>query len=354
MRLDNNQQAFFALMRAGLWEQSVRLCNYGVLDFYDIYQIAERHGAVGLVAAGLERVNDIRIPQNVALTFAGSVLQLEQRNRAMNLFVAKTVEDMRRNSIYTILVKGQGLAQCYERPLWRPSGDVDLFFPKSEFIKAIEYFKSLNVEIFQDAHYTKSFGIKKDSWIVELHGTLRSGLSTRLDKEIDTVQRDIFYGGNVRSFILEDTCIFMPSIDNDLFLLFTHFIRHFYQNEFVLRQTCDWCRFLYKYISEVDFALLEERLRNTFLLSDWKAFAAFAVDYLGMPVEFMPLYEDTNKWRKKADKIAYYAIVNKRPSKLRDVWAVSNIFPLNTLRFLPSLLFNVNCLKIRERLLKNN
>lgn len=36
--------------------------------------------------------------------------------------------------------------------------------------------------------------------------------------------------------------------------------------------------------------LLEARLNEMGLVSVWKAFGAFAVEYLGMPGEAMPLY----------------------------------------------------------------
>ena len=39
------------------------------------------------------------------------------------------------------------------------------------------------------------------------------------------------------------------------------------------------------------------------LTEEWKAFAAFAVEYLGMPVEAMSLYEKSEKYRLKARKI---------------------------------------------------
>ena len=32
------------------------------------------------------------------------------------------------------------------------------------------------------------------------------------------------------------------------------------------------------------------------LMSEWKAFAAVAVDWLGMPVEAIPLYSSNRKW----------------------------------------------------------
>jgi hypothetical protein len=39
------------------------------------------------------------------------------------------------------------------------------------------------------------------------------------------------------------------------------------------------------------------------LMPEWKGFAALAVGYLGMPADTMPLYSDTPKYRRKADRI---------------------------------------------------
>ena len=130
MQSNNNQEAFFALLRAGLWEQEVRLENLGPIDFGEVYRLAEQQSVVGIVAAGLEHDIDTRIPKEDALTFAGAAVQLEQRNVAMNSFVADLIQKLRSNGVYTLLVKGQGLAQCYERPLWRTCGAVDLFLSK--------------------------------------------------------------------------------------------------------------------------------------------------------------------------------------------------------------------------------
>lgn len=71
-------------------------------------------------------MQDVKVPKEILLQFIGQSLQLEQRNQAMNIFIAEIVDKMRIEGIYTLLVKGQGIAQCYERPLWRASGDVDL------------------------------------------------------------------------------------------------------------------------------------------------------------------------------------------------------------------------------------
>ncbi len=83
---NNNQQAFFALVRAGLWEKEVRLLPYGEVDYAEVMRLAQEQAVVGLVAAGLEHVTDVKVPQVWALQFAGQTIQLEQRNKAMYVF----------------------------------------------------------------------------------------------------------------------------------------------------------------------------------------------------------------------------------------------------------------------------
>ena len=137
--MNDSISAFFELVRAGLWEEEVRLEQYGrSLDYNEILRLSEEQSVVGLVAAGIEHVFDVKIPQKVVLQFVGQTLQLEQRNSAMNTFIGDLVEKMREKGIYVLLVKGQGIAQCYERPLWRASGDIDFLLSEVNYTNAKE------------------------------------------------------------------------------------------------------------------------------------------------------------------------------------------------------------------------
>ena len=350
---NNNQQAFFALVRAGLWEKEVRLLPFGEVDYAEVMRLAQEQAVVGLVAAGLEHVTDVKVPQVWALQFAGRTIQLEQRNKAMNQFIADLVAKMREADIYTLLVKGQGIAQCYEKPLWRSSGDVDLLLSVENFEKAKSLLLPLSSGNKPECNYSKELGYYIDSWSVELHGTQRTGLSSRVDTGIDAVQRDLFYGGKVRSWNNGGTTVFLPAADEDVFIIFTHFIKHFYKEGGVtVRQLCDWCRLLWTYKDSIDSKLLERRIKRAGLKSEWKAFATFAVDYLGIPVEAIPLYSKAEKWSRKAEKIVDFILKGGEWRKVHDTITVGKIFPMSTLRFLPGIILNVNWLKIKERLFK--
>lgn len=353
VRKEKTVKAFFALVRGGLWEQDVQIQPYGEIDFNEILRLAEEQAVVGLVTAGLEHVSDIKVPKEVLLQFIGQTIQLEQRNTSMNGFIEETIEKLRKADIYTLLVKGQGIAQCYERPHWRASGDIDLFLSRDNYDKAKAYFLSHTDGCKPERQYSKELGLSIDSWFVELHGTQRTGLSTRIDTVVDEVQRDVFYNGNVRSWQNGKTQVFLPSADNDVILVFTHLIKHFYKGEGVsLRQICDWIRLLWTYRDSINVRLLESRIKEAGLKSEWKAFSYLATNDLGMPVNAIPFYDQSKKWARESNKILEFIISSKNSGRFKSALGVFNIFPINAFLLLPGILFDVTWLKVKEKLLK--
>lgn len=320
----NSIIAFWALVKAGLWEEKIQFSSFESFDFSEIYRLAEEQTVVGLVTAGFEHVQDAKVPQQVVLTFVGNALQIEQRNLAMNVFVAKLISQLRNEDIYTLLVKGQGIAQCYERPLWRVAGDVDLFLSEENYQKAKIFLKQLASSSDNEDSYYQHISMIIDSWEVELHGSLRSGLWKKLDKGIDDTQKTVFYEGQVRSWMCGETQVFLPRADEDVIFVFSHILQHFFREGVGLRQVCDWCRLLWRYKETINKSLLEGRLKELQIFSEWRAFASLAVNKLGMPKDAMPFYSDAEKWQDKADRILSLIIENGSFGHNRDKSYYSN------------------------------
>lgn len=363
MCIDNNVQAFLALTRAGLWEKDIRLSAYEPFDLMAVQKLAKEQSVAGLVAAGLEHVLDFKLPKDDALHLVGQALLIEQQNRAMNEFIGIIEEKMLKAGINALLVKGQGIAQCYENPLWRACGDVDFLLSNDDYEKAKKILQPLAKSVETERSYRMHFSMAIDSWVVELHGTLRTGLSSKIDRVMDETQRDVLFGGNVRTWMNGGLQVFLPGVDSDVLFVFTHFLKHFYKGGIGLRQICDLCRLLWTYKGLLNHGLLESRIRKMGQVSEWKAFGAFVVDYLGMPSEAMPLYSSDMKWSRKADKIcafimdvgnfghnrdnSYYA---KYPFLIRKIYSFgrrcgdlvhhARIFPMDSLRFFPYMMYN--------------
>lgn len=289
-KLTNNQYAFLELLRAGLWEKEAWLLPFKALNYETIIQLAEEQSVVGLVTAGLEQVNDVKVPQEVLLQIIGCTLQIEQQNQAMDDFLVKLIKKLDKEGVHTLLIKGQGVAQCYEKPLWRASGDIDLLLDGENYEKAKEVLIPIAEHVDVEEVFAKHQAINLNGFEVELHGRMPFYLSRKVDEVIDAVLNESLKENGSRIWKLEESDVYLPKTENDIVIVYTHLLFHFFVEGVGLRQICDWCRLLWSYRTELDLQLLESRIRKMGLVTEWRAFAALAVDYLGMPAESMPLY----------------------------------------------------------------
>ena len=162
-------------------------------------------------------------------------------------------------------------------------------------------------------------GMTIDGWVVELHGTMHTKLSGRMNRVADEVHRDIFFNGNVRSWNDNGVQVFLPSANNDLIIVFNHIINHFFLEGVGLRQICDWCRLLWVYRLEIDVALLEKRLKKMGLITEWKAFYNLANRYLGMPDIGDGLMACDSRFDRRADRIMELVLESGNFGHNRDV-----------------------------------
>lgn len=353
---DHNIQAFFALLQAGLWgggNPDMRID--GTTDWEEVYRLATEQSVLGLILAGLEH-SDVKPPQMLLLQWIGEVQIIEQRNKEMNGFITELIEKLRMDAIYALLVKGQGVAQCYEKPLWRCSGDVDLLLSNDNYLKAKSALIPVASEVANEDVMTKHQALVINGFDVELHGKMPFTLSMRVEAGIDEVLDDLFCRGNVKSWDCNGTQVFLPSPDNDVILIFTHFLHHFFIEGVGLRQICDWCRLLYTYKDSLNYELLESRIHNMGLMTEWKAFYNMASRYLGMLDLGSDLTIHDSRFDKKADRlmklvlesgnfghnkdlsyrVKYKGITYKIVSLLRrfcDFFVFTTIFPIDAPRF---------------------
>ena len=366
----NSQKAIFELVKAGLWAdvKSTDLRNHGfaeTVDWDEVYRLAEEQSVQGLVLAGIERLKNAKLyldlDQELLLQWIGEVQILEQQNRAMNRFINGMVDELNKKSIDAVLIKGQGVAQCYERPLWRSPGDVDLLLNEDYYEKGKKYLARFSETEPKEYSFNKEFITTVNGWPLELHGALRYGLSAALNRGVDDIQRHICDNHHVRYWDNDGKKIPLPEENDDVLVIFTHYIKHFYKGGLGIRQICDWCRLLWTYKETIDAVLLEKRLRSMGLITEWRAFAAYAVGFLDMPIEAMPLYDDSSKWRHKAEKIQdfivksgnlghnedrsyftkYPFLVRKTISMFKRICVMFRhfgIFPMSTIKYLPHIL----------------
>lgn len=304
-----NKEAFLASVRAGLWEECVSVSGERLaVSGTDVLRMAEEQSVVGLVAAGVEKFTVYGLPFTEKLKLLGKCQLIERQNEAMNRFVAELVSKMKSEGIKVVLVKGQGVAQCYERPQWRSAGDIDLLLDNENYNKAKAFLSPFSEKSVVEDVGKKHLSAQIKGFTIELHGRMPFALSRRADRVVDEVVADTLLKVNderlaVRVWKNGDTEVYLPNADNDVILVFTHFLHHFFIEGVGLKQMCDWCRLLWKFRDELDKELLGKRLREMGLMSEWKVIASLAVNRLGMPQEAMPFFDESSSCRRKANRV---------------------------------------------------
>ena len=347
----DKEKLFFALLGAGLWGQRVRLLSDSNLDFPSLYQMAEEQSVIGLITSGLELVSEKKFPVKEIRSFIQAVIVEESRNKRMNLFIAGLFDRLTENGITPVLVKGQGISQCYLNPLWRSSGDIDILVSEKDYKISSSFLSKLNSRYAEAYKNHRAYRI--DGWDVELHGSLHAGLSNRMNRVLDSIQEEMFKNNSFRQWDNGSTIVLLPAPNEDVVFVFSHILQHFYKGGVGLRQICDWCRLLFCYQEEIDRNLIERRLCEMRILLEWKVFGCLAVRFLGFPREAFPLYEDVSSadtdrvlsfilakgnFGNKINK--YYfsekSIFQRKTAtffrQFKDYVTIFNVFPKNTLR----------------------
>lgn len=361
--MNSSQVLFFELLRAGLWEKDCNLSSYEEEALKEVHRIASEQSVVGLVAAGLEHMIGHKASRTSLLPFMAGVLQLEKKNAAMNSFIADIYSKMSKEGIQAIVLKGQGVAQYYERPLWRACGDVDFFLDDQDYQKARLFLQSCSSSSGTEVEYRKHQEMTIDGWVVELHGNLRGGFSTRVDKVLDKMQEKTFRIKLGRFWNNGEVSVPLLGLEDDVFYVFTHILQHFYKGGIGLRQVCDLCRMLWRSSNTLNVKELENLIKASGLTTEWVTFGSVAVDYLGMPSSSYPLYSQKKRWKRKARRVLGFIMMSgnfghnrdfdyygKYPYLIRkvismgrrigDIIAHARIFPLDSLRFMPRIIYN--------------
>lgn len=323
--MNNNQQAFFALVRAGLFPVHgerfmVNDSFFRNVDWEKVYQLAQEQSLQGLVLRGIEELRakdlELRVPQSLLLQWIGEVQIIEQQNKALNAFINSFTKKFEKEDVRGLLVKGQGVAQCYEKPFWRVSGDVDLILDEENYQRGKLVLSKMASLEHEENLFDKHYSAEVDGFCVELHGTMRGMLTKKADDFMDALQVDLFKNNRFREWNNDGTVVKLPCPDDDVLFVFTHILKHFFNYGIGLRQVCDWCRLVYTYQDSLNYGLLESRLCKMGLMTEWKVFGVLAVEYLGMPIEAMPFLKfrdrlkdkEYRKYKRKADRVLAFIL----------------------------------------------
>jgi hypothetical protein len=295
---------FFALLRSGLWNEVPERASFAVgTDWEALYRLAFEQTVVPLVTDGINRLPGEFLPAEPERLdpFLGDLMMTAQRNRLLDGFIPGLFSALQ--GIPVVLIKGQALAQDYPDPERRQPGDIDLLLLPSSYEAAKDVLLPKATKVLEEEREIWHQGMRFRSIEVEVHGSIGTLMSRKLDRKLAALLEQQFDGRPFPQVTVGGVGIPVPDADFNAVYVFVHFLHHYWSGGVGLRQFVDWMTFVSVHKRDIHPVILEKRLADLGLLRIWKVFTGFAQEYLGCPAEKLPLAaepdagKDARIWR---------------------------------------------------------
>ena len=125
--MKNIRNKFFQLLRLAIGTSS-EIPDVKSEEWVAIYEMAKKQSLLGIAFDGIEKMgNAVRMDSDLLMTWIGRCKQIERRNLQLNEAVVKVSEYFKKNGFEACILKGQGNALMYPKPLHRTPGDIDIW-----------------------------------------------------------------------------------------------------------------------------------------------------------------------------------------------------------------------------------
>ncbi|MBR5100861.1 MAG: nucleotidyltransferase family protein [Bacteroidales bacterium] len=258
---------FFALLRAGLWEQDLRLHSaLAAEDWQVILQTARQQAVLGLVYRGIAHLPEDQMPPaDVRLRLLAEIDRIERRGRRMEEAQQELLRRFRDAGLHPLVQKGSEAGKYYPQPLLRECGDIDLYFAGKEFDQA---------------------------------KALPPGVRTAPDGAGVFTFRDVTVELHSRYFDLhlpDAKLPEVPSVFAELLLLSAHILKHAIGAGVGCKQLCDMAVALDRTDGQYDKELLEKYLKAAGLLCWHRVLCSLLVSDFGLdPARCLPDFKPCN------------------------------------------------------------
>ncbi|MBP5257716.1 MAG: nucleotidyltransferase family protein [Prevotella sp.] len=270
------------------------------VEWNAIIQSARRQSVSALVGQPLRDVIDMQ-PERpdseaMAIECTTDIMSVVQNNNHLNKVLAEVTEVLRNGDLNPILLKGQGVARYYPRPLLRSAGDIDYYIGTENIDHAVDLLSSHfpNLEFKHlDEPDSKHVNTEIDDVEIELHRLCvnkEKDWQPKLKNTIEWSERQM-REAEERSFTVNNILITVPTPMFDVVFILYHTLHHFLFGGVGLRQVCDWMMCMRHEHDNIDETLLISTLERLDLMRVWHVFAAMAVDWLGLKREECLLYD---------------------------------------------------------------
>ena len=288
MELNVTYQSFLTLLRAGLWNREPESDCFPLSPevWQRVYKLACKQTVEGIVYDGILRLPEHYFPpKQLLLNWVVRVYSIEERNKQVNEIACDKYDFFKMHHMQAFLMKGQGVAICYENPLHRMCGDIDLSFQdKKDFNRACRLVKENKIVIAKQAGFSacytwKGVFIELHQFFLDISNPFLSHYLHRLQQQEN--DNSIFFEMNGRQVLLPSPVLTHLSVN-------THILRHLLSFGISIRQLCDSARVYCMYHNSIDRQSLKEIYSKLHIYRWIQLLNSILVKYLGMPEEYLP------------------------------------------------------------------
>lgn len=257
---------FFAVLRAGLWEQDLRLdAAPGADGWQEVLQTARDQAVLGLVYRGMAHLPAEQLPPApLRMRLLSDVDRIARRVQALGAVERDLLERLRAAGLHPTVQKGSEAGKYYAHPELRESGDIDLCFPAGELLLARETVTAAGA----------------------------ASVHAASDGSVVCRYRDVTVELHPRYFDLhvgEDRLPEVPSVVAELVMLSAHILKHAIGEGVGCKQLCDMARALDGAEGRYDKAALRAALRRCGLLRWHRLLCSLLVTDLSLdPARCLP------------------------------------------------------------------
>lgn len=280
--------AFFSLLRSGLWNISVDKRYFPLSDSHwlEIFQIARKQTVEAIVYDGIMNLPIELFPKKELIyKWTVAIDVIERQNLLMNQRLSELVSFFSEKGLKPSLLKGQSVAQCYDNPNHRVCGDIDLYFQdKRDYKAANSLISEKRISIhktpgFSTEYRWKEIQVEHHRKLLDIHNPLAiNRLKNQLESELNKPAKINIHGQEILT----------PSPLITTLVVNTHILKHSLSFGIGLRQLCDSARICYKYKDKTDGERIRRLYEDIGMLRWIDILNQILVDYLGLAPHYLP------------------------------------------------------------------
>lgn len=280
--------ALLSLLRLGLWGKREKpdVLSLSPEQWERLYDYASRHTIEGVVYDALQQLPiELLPPRGLMHKWIVRVDQIERHNKQMNVCIREQLDLFYSHGIEPMLLKGQGVATCYNIPEHRVCGDVDWYFGcKEQFFEANDLFRKMGAEVSHTAGFSSEYiwrgiVIEHHQRLFDIHNPFSYGFLV----ELETALRDQCLEQDIQG-----TRLSLPAPMLMMLQVNAHILKHLLSFGLGIRQLCDAARIYYIYGNRVDGQELMKVYKKLGILKWIHLLHAVLVKYIGLSAEYLP------------------------------------------------------------------